>query len=146
MRVSTILLLVSLTCSRISWAYKHTQSHITIRRGWHINFFLKIFIQEDVFNIKLRDMPLANWNYDNKSMNSSNFCNWNKCLLIIHTILLRVSFGNQPSFILLNRPIIISLDLIHPTITNNTRTRSRGIKSQVSVLCKAVSSSFIVCC
>jgi hypothetical protein len=59
---------------------------------------------------------------------------------------LRVSFCNQPNFVLLNRPIRISLDLIHPTTTNNTCTRSRRIKSQLSVLCKAISSSFIVCC
>jgi hypothetical protein len=38
-------------------------------------------------------------------------------------MLLRVSFCNQLSFVSLNRPIRISLDLIHPTTTNYTLIR-----------------------
>ena len=85
--------------------------------------YLIIKNKEGIFNIKFRDMPLKNQSYNNKSTNSSHFCNWDKCLLIIHTILLRVSFCNQPRFVSFNRPIIISLDLIHLTTTNNTLTR-----------------------
>jgi hypothetical protein len=93
------------------------------RRGHQINFFLKISIQEGIFNIKLRDMSLTNWSNYNKSINNSYFCNRGKCLLIIHIIMLRVSLCNQPSFVSLNRPIKISLDLIHLTTTNNTLTK-----------------------
>jgi len=92
------------------------------RRGHQINF-LQISIQEDIFNIKLRDMSLTNWSNYNKSINNSYFCNRGKCLLIIHIIMLRVSFCNQPSFVSLNRPIKITLDLIHLTITNNNLTK-----------------------
>jgi len=102
------------------WAYKHTQSHVKHQERRHINFFLKISIQEGIFNIKLRNMSLTNRSYGNKSTNSSYFCNRGKYLLIIHTILLRVSFCNQPNFISLNKPIKTNLDLIHLTTTNNT--------------------------
>ena len=94
-----------------------------IRKRRHINFFLKINIQKGILNIKLWDVSLTNWNYSNKSMNNSYFCNRGKYLLIIHTILLRVSFYNQPSFVSLKRSIRISLDLIYPMATNNTLTR-----------------------
>ena len=117
-----------------------------IRRERYINFFEKISIQEGIFNIKLRDMSLTNQSYCNKSTDSSYFCNNSKCLLIIYTILLRVSFCNQPSFISLNRSIKISLDLIYSTITNNTLPGGRWTKSQVSILCKIESSSFIAFC
>ena len=85
------------------------------RRGCHINFFLKISIQKGIFNMKLRYMPLTNRNYYNKSTNSNHFCNMSKYLLTINVILLRVSFCNQYNFVLLNRSIKISLDLIYPT-------------------------------
>jgi len=112
------------------------------RKGCYINVFLKNFIQEDIFNIKLRDMPLKNQSYCNKSNNSSHFCNMGKCLLIIHTILLRVSFCNQPNFVSLNRSITISLDFIHLTTTNNTLTKR--YMNQILSICLMQSRKFLI--
>jgi len=116
------------------------------RRGRHINFFLKISIQEGIFNIKLRDMSLTNRSYDNKSTNSSYFCNWGKCLLIIHTILLRVSFRNQPASYRLIDPLELVLILYTQRQLTTLLPGGRETKPQVSVLYKAESSSSIACC
>jgi len=111
------------------------------KRGHYINF-LKISIQEDIFNIKLSEIPLTNQSYYNKNMNSSHFCKSSKCLLIIHTILLRVSFCNQSTFVLLNRSIRISLDLIHPTTTNNTLIKR--LRNQILSIYVMQSRKFLI--
>jgi hypothetical protein len=103
------------------------------RRELYINFFLKIFIQEDIFNIKLRDKSLTNQSYCNKSTTSSHFCNINKCLLIIHTILLRVSFCNQPNFVSLNRPSELVLILYIQRQPTTLLLGGRGTKSQIFI-------------
>jgi len=101
--------------------------------GCHIKFFLKISIQEGIFNINLRDMSQKNRSYYNKSMNNIYFCNKSKCLIIIHTILFRVFFCNQPNFVSLNRFIRISLILYTQQQLTTLLLGGRGTKSQESI-------------
>ena len=95
---------------------------IRSRSYWFIYYFDTPALGRRHHSFDHINIPLTNRSYCNDSVNGSHFCNKNKCLLIIHIILLRVFFCNQPSFISLNKFIKISFDLIYQTTTNNTFT------------------------
>ena len=72
--------------------------------------------------------------------------NPSKGLFIINLILLCKTFCNKTSFVALNGPIRMSLNLVDPLITNNRFPGERVTKSQVWFLDNASSFSFIAIC
>src|SRR5581483_8500226 len=89
----------------------------------HVHLFLKITVQEGILYVHLTNFPLTNGGNSNECSNSRHFCNRCKGLLIIHAILLRVSFRDKSGLVSFNRPIRLCFNLVYPSTTNCTLSR-----------------------
>ncbi|GMP25747.1 hypothetical protein CsSME_00002457 [Camellia sinensis var. sinensis] len=92
------------------------------RRRTHVNLLNEMAIKKSILNIHLIKRPRTNSSDKDQSTDSSHLGNRSKCLLIIKTILLRETFGNQTSFVVLKRPIRMSLDFVNPFATSQVLT------------------------
>lgn len=91
-------------------------------------------IQENIFDIQLRYIPLTNKGYYNKSTNSNYLCNRSKDLLIIYVMLLVEPLINESRFVPLNRTIRLGFNFINPMRTIVLLLDGKGTKSQMLVL------------
>ena len=79
--------------ANFSWFVRDTS------RWCHINFFIQVTIQTSIFDIQLRYFLFTTRSNCNQGSYYCHFCNKSKCLFIIHTILLSITFGNKSSLI-----------------------------------------------
>lgn len=59
----------------------------------HVDFFVKISMDEGIVNNKLSQMPTFNWCKSQEGVDDSDFGNKGECIQVAYTILLFVSFG-----------------------------------------------------
>jgi hypothetical protein len=83
---------------------------------------MQLTIKKCILHIKLRDGPLLNRSYSNKSVNSDHMSNKSKSLIIIMTLLLLKSMSNETSFIALKGTIRASLNLIDSLTSDQMNT------------------------
>jgi hypothetical protein len=131
-----------------------------INKTWrllHIYIFVKGPIKKGIMDIQLINFPnTRNHNGENQP-NSGLLNNMTKSLRIINTFLLIKAFSNQPSFVVLNVATYMTLDLVHPTTTNNIHQmmkrnqRSSVIRTQClnfifhSTVLSRIPVSIIIC-
>jgi hypothetical protein len=100
----------------------HTLRH-RIPRWWvYVNILTQLTIKKCILHIKLRDGPLPNRSYSNKSVNSGYMSNKSKSLIIIMTLLLLKSTSNETSFIAIKGTIRASINLIDPLTSDQMNT------------------------
>jgi hypothetical protein len=100
----------------------HTLRH-KIPRWWvYVNILTQLTIKKCILHIKLRDGPLPNRSYSNKSVNSGYMSNKSKSLIIIMTLLLLKSTSNETSFIAIKGTIRASINLIDPLTSDQMNT------------------------
>ena len=93
----------------------------------HINLFRLVTMEEETFNIHLVDFPSKESNKGKDQSNIVHLCNRIKCLNVVNAFLLRESFHNQTSFVMLNSTIGGEFGLIYPSTLNNIlSSRSRS--------------------
>ncbi|KAF5959216.1 hypothetical protein HYC85_000425 [Camellia sinensis] len=91
---------------------------VKARGRTHVNLLSEMPIKKSILNIRLIRRPRRNSSDIDQCTDSSHLGNRSKCLLIINTILLRETSGNQTCFVALKRPIRMSLDFVDPFATN----------------------------
>ncbi|GMQ09800.1 hypothetical protein CsSME_00053057 [Camellia sinensis var. sinensis] len=84
-----------------------------------------MIIKKSILNIQLIERPMSNNSNKNQSTDSNHLGNKGKGL-IINTILLQETLGNQQSFISLERTIRMGLDFIDPFATNRILADREG--------------------
>ena len=84
----------------------------------HINFFCKIPMRKDIFNIKLVEVSTMSGCQRYKQSNRSQLGNRGEGIRIIHFIGLGIPFSNKADFQPSNQSIKINLHCKHPSTTN----------------------------
>ncbi|GMP48701.1 hypothetical protein CsSME_00015967 [Camellia sinensis var. sinensis] len=79
-------------------------------------------IKKSIFDIHLKKRPMANSSDRYQSTESIHLGDRGKGLLIINTILLGKTLGNQVSLVKLKRTIRMSLNFVDPFATNQILT------------------------
>ena len=92
---------MSLRCNKARWSF-------------HVDFLLKITMQECIFDIQLMKWPTKVSSTRNKSSYCTHFCNGCKCLVIVNSIGLSVTPCHQPRLVSFYFPFWGLLHDIHP--------------------------------
>ena len=111
----------------------------------HINLFLQITMQEGIFHIHLMQRPSLCSSHSNYCSHGCHPCNWAESFLIVNSICLRKTFGNQSCLVPANRPISIVLYFVNPLAANSLLIMRQ--RHQIpSVVCIQGSHLFIHSC
>jgi hypothetical protein len=102
------------------------------RRLAHINLLIKDTMQKSVLHIQLAKRPTTRNSQREEHTDGSRFHNWAEGVLIIKTIALLETLGNQARLVPLNGSISMPLDFENPFAINNIdtwlgRNKSPGI-------------------
>jgi hypothetical protein len=88
-------------------------------RFLYVYFLLNDLVEERCFHIHLMYPPPHNLSNRNNSSNRSILGQWNKCLLVIHSLLLRELSRHKPRLELLDATICNMFDLVETPGTHN---------------------------
>ncbi|GMP86718.1 hypothetical protein CsSME_00039393 [Camellia sinensis var. sinensis] len=93
----------------------------------HVDLLSEMTVKKSILNVHLIEKPMLSSSNKNQGTDNSHLGNRGKCLLIINTVLLRETLGNQTSFVALERTIRMSLDFMDPfTINQILASRQRN--------------------
>lgn len=84
------------------------------KRRFHIDFFVKIAMEEGIVNIHLVQPPTFRSNDDKKNTNNHHFGHKGKHLIVIYALNLSITKNHKTSFEALQLTISMIFDFIHP--------------------------------
>ena len=85
----------------------------------HINLFRYFSLDKGTFSIHLLDFPSEGRNKGNNHLKRVHLCNRSKGISVVDAFLLRESFHDQTSFVMLNNMIKGKFGPIDPSTHNN---------------------------
>lgn len=107
----------------------------------HVDLLKKITIKESIFDIHLKELPVASSSNSKQTANRGKLSNRGEGLLIINAIFQVATLGNNTSFVALNRAIKMSLDFVDLFIANCSLARRKI--NNIPSMCFVQSLEFI---